>query len=131
MTRQRVSIWVGAFMCSLLLGCASMRSDPLADNHTLPDEIDAQQGFLTETTDTLMSSAKSSMGLGPSEDVARTLFQSAMEEYRNAGALQGAARQKAFDDVARSFAKAASRISTSLNGPTTDASVWIKQSVML
>lgn len=105
--RQSIPIW----MCLLLsgfVGCASLRDDDPTD-FAFPGDGQADQGFLTRSTDQFVASAKASIGLGPDEQVARERFEQAMQQYRNAGQLQGAERQKAFDAAARAFASAATR----------------------
>lgn len=105
-----VCIWLS---CSLIvacsIGCNMLRpKDPLSA-YELPDEIDPNQGMLSDVTDGLMASAKASVGLGPNEAAAKEQFEVAMGIYKNASQLEGRDRLSEFDKAAKAFSRAAAR----------------------
>ena len=92
-----------------LAGCTSFnREDPLA-NYTLPGELPAEKGMLTQFTEGLMASARDSVGLGPNEEIAQRHFDDAMAIYQEASRLEGKARTKRYEEAAKLFGNAATR----------------------
>lgn len=99
--------------CLLLLttfvGCKSMRPDDPLSSYNLPGDVDPDRGMLTEFTDGLVASARSTMGLGPNEAAAQQQFDEAMAIYKNASGLPVGQRPAEFDRAAKAFSKAALR----------------------
>lgn len=110
MMHKAVRFWVSLLLVSSLVGCAGLRSDNDAlSAYSMPGEVDPNRGMFTKTTENLISTAKSSLGLGPNEAAAQEQFKLALDRYRNAAQLQGAERRKQFEKAAGEFAKSAAR----------------------
>ena len=103
---------ISLFCCLLgsFLGCSSLRNDDALSAYSLPGEVEADEGVLSDFSKGVAASAKSAMGLGPNEAAARELFADAMAAYRDAsGKGEGPERSRAFDKAAKLFDRAAAR----------------------
>ncbi len=94
---------------SILVGCAGLGKKDLDSTYNLPGETNTDRGIFGETSDNLMTSFRSAVGLGPNETAAKDEFEQAMASYRSASQLQGNARRDAFEDVGKMFSKSAVR----------------------
>lgn len=100
-------IWLLLLLLSTA-GCSSFGKKDGDIAYRLPGDA-PDRGILAEATDGMLSSVRTAVGMGPSEDAARQSYQEAMAVYREAASANGASRKSGFDAAGKAFSRAATR----------------------
>lgn len=107
---KAVLAWMSISLILFAAGCAALNKDADPIGYEIPGEYDDESsGFFGGSINRAVSSAKSTFGMGPSEEVARRYYQDALARYQSAAQAEGKDRQERFLDAADEFGKAASR----------------------